>query len=142
MRDRSCCQRLGLSQVVFLPTPFTLLIASYCGASLSVGVSIQASVFLACFALHAWLLRDATKVSHSTVGVPALVLFDALLLLTLAHTLQLAPLCRETAPRLTDLTSFGIGARQPQPHAVDPPAASEVATGAGCGGRSVAPRAY
>ena len=98
---------MGPSQWTFVPLPFVLYVASYCGATLGVAVGVQAGALLGWFVFHIWLLRNTTRFEPTEVQSPALLLFDALLTLTLAQ-LVLAPLCRPTMPILT-------GARDSQP---------------------------
>lgn len=102
-----CIHRISLSQALYVPMPFTLLVASAFGATLSLATAMQASSALAWLLFHIWAHRNVQRIDPTTVQSPALLLFDALVLLTLAHVLQLEPVCRESLPILTHCTSVG-----------------------------------
>ncbi|KAL1530075.1 hypothetical protein AB1Y20_000997 [Prymnesium parvum] len=102
----SCWRRIGKSQACFVLMPFAFVLSSFFGAPLPQAVGVQAAAAITWMMIYVWEHRHVQRVSPTAVQTPALLLFDALLALTLAHVWQLEPLGRSSWPSLTMATSW------------------------------------
>ena len=100
-----CVRRLGASQLLFVPLPFVFETAAALGAGVGSATTITAWSVLLWALIHIWSHRHTRRPSKSAVQMPAVLLFEALLLLTLSHAF-LAPRTHETSPLFTPLTTL------------------------------------